>query len=118
MVRLDPDQRAYLYKVDLRQLPEIVLTLPLDELRHAVFRARGKWPCRSSTAEQLHEMLWHKTPVSTGPIHALRDTLVEYINEHSENLSLHCDGDCTKHPDAVVVACYMEYIDDAPQLLE
>lgn len=104
--------RVSLGQVDLDRLPDEIVDIPAEDLRFQVYKASGKWPNRAATRLQLHQMLWNKLPVTGGSIAAMRTELMAFIRSNADNLSLHCHGECTRHHDAIVAACYMELVQD------
>ena len=105
--------RVALKDFDVDLIPDSVFAIPAADLRHLVFKATGTWPNRAATRRQLHLMLWHKSPVTQGSVGLMRIRLEAFIRDNKGNLSLHCHGQCQRHPDAMVAACYMELLQDS-----
>ena len=41
---------------------------------------------------------------------------MSFIRQYEDRLSLRCDGNCMNHADGVVVACYIEFLRDMPDV--
>lgn len=81
-----------------------------NELAYLVWRNLGVRVSRQVTISHMEDLLSlevHSTPQHE--INKLRDKIIAHVVANKNCLSLFCDGDCYKHTDGVVLACYKKY---------
>lgn len=82
------------------------------ELRHLVYLHYKIRVAPNATREHLEALLSldiHKTPQHG--LNTLRDRLIEFIADNKHRLAIGCNGQCYTHTDAVVAACYLQYLE-------
>ncbi len=82
------------------------------ELAHIIWKQLGIRVHPAVDGRSATELLWYKLQLDAlkqNPSNVLRDELIAFIQEHEEQLSLPCDGNCYNHTDAKVLQCYLEY---------
>lgn len=111
--------RVYVKATHIRQeIPKPLADLSKEELSYAIYRHTGRWPDLRLSKKQLEDILWHKAHVTQNPFDLMREKIMEHIRVNTGNLSLHCDGNCVRHTDEMVAACYVELLQDRIMDLE
>jgi hypothetical protein len=93
----------------------LVAQLTKRELRQVAWSQLGVRVSPEATAEEVHSLLrYEKDPedLPDNAVNNLRDTLISFINENKEKLSLPCNGNCYEHGDGVVTFCYRQFKED------
>lgn len=83
------------------------------ESRQRAWDIREKRVSHKATKEQIEDFIQYKGVVPESSVNALRDELIEFINNNRNRLSLPCGGDCYQHHDGVVLFCHSQFIEDA-----
>ena len=83
--------------------------LTQQELLHLVWEFTERRVHPGTPREDLIRLLqFEDVPLLDNPINKMRDGIMAYIEDNRGRLSLPCHGECYKHPDAVVVHCWLQ----------
>jgi hypothetical protein len=90
-------------------------SLERQELQQIVWEQMGIRVSNQSTRKQLHDLLCYRLDEEDLPdnsVNAKRGEIMQFIEDHRNQLSIPCSGKCYEHSDGVVLTCYLQLKED------
>ena len=96
-------------------MEESLTTLTKNELMQIAWDQTGVRVSSQASEEDIHAFLQYELDeedLPRNPVNTIRETLINFINTHREQLSLPCNGNCFEHSDGTVMSCYHQFLED------